>query len=652
MPKINKALAILAALAFFLPFISISCGSPYGKLSKDVTGAKLVQYAVNPDSAKDMFVPDLRFLGVQIPNSDISKITPGGKVPQIDGANLILFASFAALAAAAALFMKGRAGELLSDVASIAAIVLLFMFHSKLGDPLGPWLTPNDRSALQTMHIQLELQFSSGFWLSVIISAASAILAFKGSAGVQRSVPIRATPSASGPTFACPACGAANPVGNKFCLSCGGSLLSPPPPAPPANRPGVTCPSCGAANVPESKFCLSCGKPLATPASSVQPDSAPTTAPPAEARAAAAAVAPMAQSLPFTASAISEKPSTETRVEAPAPVPAPQAAAGPTPATPQSTGAEPPKSNQICGACGAAVAPTQKFCLACGTPVGEAAKAPEATPTTPTPTREAAALPAISSSNQYQAGPFQTPLESGSKMWLMVVVLVVILGAAGWLVWRYFAGPDVTVTAIPQRIHVAAGGKTLLQASVSGSNNADVIWSIQEGAKGGQITPFGAVAERGQARASATYIAPQSNGVFHVIATSHANSNRMAKVEIIVGSAPQPDAVVAPTPAPTAALATNPNAPQILGTWRWPSGDMTMTIAPDSTIAVTSDADPQKSMQGTYHFTDNSHLQVDFGNGDVRTWEILGVDSNYLRVLSQSKTESSPTAMVFVKIRG
>jgi hypothetical protein len=651
MPKINKALAILAVLAFFLPFISISCGSPYGKLSKDVTGAKLVQYAVNPDSAKDIFVPDLRFPGVQIPNSDISKINLGGKIPQIDGANLVLFALFAALAAAATLFMKGRAGELISGVASIGVIVLLFMFHSKLGDPLGPWLTPNDRSALQAMHIQMELQFSSGFWLSVIMSAASAILAFKGSAGGQRSVPVRATASASRPTSVCPACGAANPVGNKFCLSCGGSLLAPPPPAPPANRPGTTCPSCGAANVPESKFCLSCGKPLATPASSVRPDSATPPAPPAEARAAAAAVAPVAQSLAFT-TPVAEKPSTETRVEAPVPVPAPPAMAEPTPVAPQSAGAEPPKSNQLCGACGAAVAPTQKFCLACGTPVGEAAKAAEATPATPPPMRETAVLPAAPSSNQYQAGPFQTPPRSGSRMWLMVVVLVAVLGGAGWFVWKYFAGPDVTVTAIPQRIHVAAGGRTLLQASVSGSNDADVVWSIQEGAKGGQITPLGAVAERGQSRASATYTAPQSGGTFHVIATSHANSNRTGQVEIIVGSAPQPDTAVAPAPATSAALATNPNAPQILGTWRWPSDDMKMTVAPDSTIAVTSDADPQKNMQGTYHFTDNSHLQVDFGNGDVRTWEILGVDSNYLRVLSQSKTESSPTAMVFVKIRG
>ena len=76
---------------------------------------------------------------------------------------------------------------------------------------------------------------------------------------------------------------------------------------------------------------------------------------------------------------------------------------------------------------------------------------------------------------------------------------------------------------------------------------------------------------------------------------------------------------------------------------------MTTIIGPDSTIAMTSQTNPQKNVSGTYRFTDNSHLDVDFGNGDVRKWEIVSVDNTYLRVSSQSKEGSSAT--IFTKIQ-
>jgi membrane protease subunit (stomatin/prohibitin family) len=51
----------------------------------------------------------------------------------------------------------------------------------------------------------------------------------------------------------CPACGGKNPVGTKFCGSCGGSL------APPAK---MTCPHCKAEIPANLKFCGECGKPI------------------------------------------------------------------------------------------------------------------------------------------------------------------------------------------------------------------------------------------------------------------------------------------------------------------------------------------------------------------------------------------------------
>lgn len=51
----------------------------------------------------------------------------------------------------------------------------------------------------------------------------------------------------------CPNCGAQNPVGNKFCGSCGGSL---------APVPKVKCPNCGSEVPGNMKFCGNCGSPL------------------------------------------------------------------------------------------------------------------------------------------------------------------------------------------------------------------------------------------------------------------------------------------------------------------------------------------------------------------------------------------------------
>jgi formate dehydrogenase maturation protein FdhE len=56
---------------------------------------------------------------------------------------------------------------------------------------------------------------------------------------------------AAGPSVVCPACGTANAMGAKFCVSCGGSLEGV--------DQHVLCTSCGAAVPPGGKFCVKCG---------------------------------------------------------------------------------------------------------------------------------------------------------------------------------------------------------------------------------------------------------------------------------------------------------------------------------------------------------------------------------------------------------
>ncbi len=195
MPAMNKTLAILALLAFFLPFITISCN---GRPLVELTGAKLAQCAVSTCSSDDMMSPELKKLaGRNGPNVDF----PMPQVSQssgTDGANFVLFAAIACLLAALTLFFAGRSGELISGVASIAAIVLLFLFRNKFGDAVGPHLHSPGMDVAAAM-VNIQLQFSTGFWLSIVLSAVSAILAFKGTAAAPSPVPVARAGSTSGP---------------------------------------------------------------------------------------------------------------------------------------------------------------------------------------------------------------------------------------------------------------------------------------------------------------------------------------------------------------------------------------------------------------------------------------------------------------------
>jgi predicted amidophosphoribosyltransferase len=743
MSKINKVLAILAVLAFFLPFITISCNN---KVLVQVSGAKVVQCSVSPCSGKDFLSPNLRSSGTNMPGMNIpTEPSSPTTDKKLQDANFVLFAAIASLIAVIGLFIAGRGGELLSAVASIAVIVLLIMFHSKFTDAMGPQLnSPEMNSAGITL--QLQLQFGIGFWLSMVMSACSAIVAFKGTSAAQNSVPVTrpiggfapqgSSQISSGfgqPTSLCPACGASNTADNKFCLSCGGSLAAAAPPVPPALArvaqgeateappPATTtalpqqqdsaCPSCGASNPAGNKFCLACGgslmanvqlfQPKETTAASASPE--PITAAAAApfeqqgadmsmrnvtaTMAAAAAASLASQTLPLVARSreTPEPPATtspapevlehqpsldwESQPESPKPSAQPCAACGaaigegqkfclacgapigqrasvnvsPSVAEPEPTRGE----HAVCAACDAALSEGQKFCLSCGTPVTQATAIAPQPPAALAPIAEPHAATS-------EAQLFATPQRSSAKTLVVVVVLLGVLGAGGWYGWKYFTRPDVTVTTFPQKTHVAIGGKTSVQASVSGSKDTDVTWTIQEGNKGGQVVDLGAVMASGQLRAGATYSAPQTTGVFHVVVTSHANPGRSAKIEIVVGGSQPADTSTPPpqpasTPAPATSSPTNPMAEQIVGTWRGPSPGMQTVIGADASISMTSETDATKNLTGTYRFTDKSHLDVDFANGDVRKWEIVGIDNNYLRVTSQSKDGTA--AIVFAKIQ-
>jgi hypothetical protein len=104
----------------------------------------------------------------------------------------------------------------------------------------------------------------------------------------------------------------------------------------------------------------------------------------------------------------------------------------------------------------------------------------------------------------------------------------------------------VAVSLGPSSSTVDACGSVSFLASVTGSGNSAVIWSVREGQAGGTVSQAG------------IYTAPSTAGTFHVVAASVADPARSAEATVVVG--PEKVLSVAVTPgstsvSPTGALA-------------------------------------------------------------------------------------------------
>lgn len=118
------------------------------------------------------------------------------------------------------------------------------------------------------------------------------------------------------------------------------------------------------------------------------------------------------------------------------------------------------------------------------------------------------------------------------------------------------ARATVTVTApimvslTPAAAAISIDQQQTFQAAVTGSDNRNVIWSIQEGAAGGTITPG--------AGGRATYTAPGAEGIFHLVAASQADPSRTATAAVTVTFRPVISVVIQPE---TVSLSSNEQQP-------------------------------------------------------------------------------------------
>jgi len=124
-----------------------------------------------------------------------------------------------------------------------------------------------------------------------------------------------------------------------------------------------------------------------------------------------------------------------------------------------------------------------------------------------------------------------------------VLVALVLLAGAGVAVWMLHSGlpgktsiaaGNVDVTISPTRAKVTAGHGYDLAATVTGTDNYNVEWSVDEGDGGGRIVPRGAKAKDGAVSSLAVYMAPKTPGTYHVTATSKADPGKAASATITV----------------------------------------------------------------------------------------------------------------------
>ena len=159
----------------------------------------------------------------------------------------------------------------------------------------------------------------------------------------------------------------------------------------------------------------------------------------------------------------------------------------------------------------------------------------------------------------------------------------------------------VSISISPESATVATGGSQTFSATVTGSTNNKVTWSIKEGASGGTINSGG------------VYTAPSKPGTYHIVATSQADPNKSATatVDVIpVSVSINPESAIVATGGSQTFSAEVTGSTNNKVTWSIKEGASGGTInsggvytAPSKPgtyhIVATSQADPNKSAMAT-----------------------------------------------------
>lgn len=171
------------------------------------------------------------------------------------------------------------------------------------------------------------------------------------------------------------------------------------------------------------------------------------------------------------------------------------------------------------------------------------ASTPAAFPSVPTAFDYVSPVP--TAYDYVEPAPIEKPRrKSRSRLPVLEIIVIILLlvgaGAAMWMLRsslpakRAAVPANVAVTLSPTTARVAPGHAVDFAATVSGTDDVEVDWTVQEGDSGGRVVPRGAKATGGQVASLAVYIAPDAPGTYHLVATSRADSQKSAEAEITV----------------------------------------------------------------------------------------------------------------------
>jgi hypothetical protein len=170
------------------------------------------------------------------------------------------------------------------------------------------------------------------------------------------------------------------------------------------------------------------------------------------------------------------------------------------------------------------------------------------------------------------------------------------------------APPAITVTLTPSQASVKPGLQQQYSVQVTGTDNAGVTWSVEEGSAGGTIDQTG------------LYTAPSTLGTFHIIATSIEDITKWGKAEILVSNVDIVTVAVTPTTFTLAGGTTKLFSATVTGstnkavTWTVQEGSAGGTISTGGTytapftpgtyhVVATSKADNTKNATATVTVT-------------------------------------------------
>jgi len=164
--------------------------------------------------------------------------------------------------------------------------------------------------------------------------------------------------------------------------------------------------------------------------------------------------------------------------------------------------------------------------------------------------------------------------------------------------------PEVSIAIIPAAITVLQGGSQTFFATVQGSGNTAVTWTVQEGTSGGSITGTG------------EYTAPVSPGVYHVLVTSQAD---LTKHDTAIVTVPQVSVSISPT---------------------------SVTVAPGGTTSFTA------TSSGSMNTADTWAVQEGGAGGSITSSGMYTAPNTFgtFHVVATSSADTSKTATAVVSV--